>query len=199
MGTECLHKIETLDPLSKSCPLKQAHKHTSNMEYSSNDISAYFQHCPECDIQWRSHHLRPCENCDAAGIVLVLEVQQIEVLMKAVNAQFYGVNDETDLMTILANLMRDQWPDVPAALLAQACWMHLRGDILSPHPSPEKIEIAKEYSGDVPCASQTHPSPEDIEIAKEYFEERFQDSLQEYLDEYQWEAHKAVPQGLRAL
>jgi hypothetical protein len=146
------------------------------MEYSSNDISAYFQHCPECDIQWRSHHLRPCEHCDATGIVLALEEDQIEVLMEAVNTQFYGVDDETDILFVLSEMMIHLWPDVPAALLAQACWMHLRGDILSPHPSPEKIEIAKEY-----------------------FEERFQDSLQEYLDEFEWEAHKAGPQGLRAL
>ena len=62
-------------------------------------------------------------------------------------------------------------PDVPTALLAQACWMHLH----------------------------TLEETDEIEIAKEYFEERFQDSLQEYLDEFEWEAHKAVPQGLRAL
>jgi hypothetical protein len=151
------------------------------MEYSSNDISAYFQHCPECDIQWRSHHLRPCENCDATGVVLVLEENQIEVLMEAVNTQFYGVDDETDILFVLSELMIHQWPDVPAALLAQACWMHIH-----------TVETQA-------YASQTHPSPEKIEIAKEYFEERFQDSLQEYLDEFQWEAHKAGPQGLRAL
>jgi hypothetical protein len=128
------------------------------MEYSSNDISAYFQHCPECDIQWRSHHLRPCEHCDATGIVLVLEVQQIEVLMEAVNTQFYGVDDDTDILFVLSEMMIHLWPDVPDALLAQACWMHL----------------------------QTLEETDEIEIAKEYFEERFQDSLQEYLDEYQW-------------
>jgi S-adenosylmethionine/arginine decarboxylase-like enzyme len=141
------------------------------MEYSSNDISAYFQHCPECDIQWRSHHLRPCENCDATGVVLVLEENQIEVLMEAVNTQFYGVDDETDILFVLSEMMIHQWPDVPAALLAQACWMHI----------------------------STLEETDEIEIAKEYFEERFQDSLQEYLDEFQWEAHKAGPQGLRAL
>jgi len=147
------------------------------MEYSSNDISAYFQHCPECDIQWRSHHLRPCEHCDATGIVLALEEDQIEVLMEAVNTQFYGVDDETDILFVLSEMMIHLWPDVPDALLAQACWMYLQwGHFISPHPSPEKIEIAKEY-----------------------FEERFQDSLQEYLDEFEWEAHKAGPQGLRAL
>jgi hypothetical protein len=155
------------------------------MEYSSNDISAYFQHCPECDIQWRSHHLRPCENCDATGVVLALEEDQIEVLLEAVNAQFYGVNDETDLMTILADMMRDLWPDVPDALLAQACWMHL-----STLEETDEIEIAKEYSGDVPSP---HPSPEKIEIAKEYFEERFQDSLQEYLDEFEWSGDVPSP------
>jgi hypothetical protein len=141
------------------------------MEYSSNDISAYFQHCPECDIQWRSHHLRPCEHCDATGIVLALEEDQIEVLMEAVNTQFYGVDDETDILFVLSEMMIHLWPDVPDALLAQACWMHLG----------------------------TLEETDEIEIAKEYFEERFQDSLQEYLDEYQWEAHKAGPQGLRAL
>jgi hypothetical protein len=141
------------------------------MEYSSNDISAYFQHCPECDIQWRSHHLRPCEHCDATGVVLVLEENQIEVLMEAVNTQFYGVDDETDILFVLSEMMIHQWPDVPAALLAQACWMHI----------------------------STLEETDEIEIAKEYFEERFQDSLQEYLDEFQWEAHKAGPQGLRAL
>jgi hypothetical protein len=130
------------------------------MEYSSNDISAYFQHCPECDIQWRSHHLRPCENCDATGVVLVLEEDQIEVLLEAVNTQFYGVDDETDILFVLSEMMIHLWPDVPDALLAQACWMHL----------------------------QTLEETDEIEIAKEYFEERFQDSLQEYLDEYQWEA-----------
>jgi hypothetical protein len=130
------------------------------MEYSSNDISAYFQHCPECDIQWRSHHLRPCENCDATGIVLALEEDQIEVLLEAVNTQFYGVDDETDILFVLSEMMIHLWPDVPDALLAQACWMHL----------------------------QTLEETDEIEIAKEYFEERFQDSLQEYLDEYQWEA-----------
>jgi hypothetical protein len=130
------------------------------MEYSSNDISAYFQHCPECDIQWRSHHLRPCEHCDATGIVLALEEDQIEVLLEAVNTQFYGVDDETDILFVLSEMMIHLWPDVPDALLAQACWMHL----------------------------QTLEETDEIEIAKEYFEERFQDSLQEYLDEYQWEA-----------
>jgi hypothetical protein len=128
------------------------------MEYSSNDISAYFQHCPECDIQWRSHHLRPCEHCDATGIVLALEEDQIEVLMEAVNTQFYGVDDDTDILFVLSEMMIHLWPDVPAALLAQACWMHIG----------------------------TLEETEEIEIAKEYFEERFQDSLQEYLDEYQW-------------
>jgi len=128
------------------------------MDYSSNDISAYFQHCPECDIQWRSHHLRPCEHCDATGIVLALEEDQIEVLMEAVNTQFYGVNDETDILFVLSEMMIHLWPDVPAALLAQACWMYI----------------------------QTLEETDEIEIAKEYFEERFQDSLQEYLDEYQW-------------
>jgi hypothetical protein len=141
------------------------------MEYSSNDISAYFQHCPECDIQWRSHDLRSCENCDATGIVLALEENQIEVLMEAVNTQCYGVNSEDDILLVLSEMMIHQWPDVPTALLAQACWMHL----------------------------QMLEETDEIEIAKEYFEERFQDSLQEYLDEFEWEAHKAVPQGLRAL
>ena len=105
------------------------------MEYSSNDISAYFQHCPECDIQWRSHHLRPCEHCDATGVVLVLEEDQIEVLLEAVRTQCYGVNSEDDILFVLSEMMIDLWPDVPTALLAQACWMHLSGDILSPHPS----------------------------------------------------------------
>jgi hypothetical protein len=130
------------------------------MEYSSNDISAYFQHCPECDIQWRSHHLRPCEHCDATGIVLALEEDQIEVLMEAVNTQFYGVDDETDILFVLSEMMIHLWPDIPTALLAQACWMYI----------------------------QTLEETDEIEIAKEYFEERFQDSLQEYLDEYMWEA-----------
>jgi hypothetical protein len=121
------------------------------MEYSSNDISAYFQHCPECDIQWRSHHLRSCEQCDATGIVLVLEEQQIEVLMEAVNTQFYGVDDETDILFVLSEMMIHLWPDVPDALLAQACWMHL-----STLEETDEIEIAKEYSGDVPSP---HPSP----------------------------------------
>ena len=141
------------------------------MEYSSNDISAYFQHCPECDIQWRSPHLRPCEHCDATGVVLVLEEDQIEVLLEAVRTQCYGVNSEDDILFVLSEMMIDLWPDVPTALLAQACWMHLH----------------------------TLEETDEIEIAKEYFEERFQDSLQEYLDEFEWEAHKAVPQGLRAL
>ena len=132
------------------------------MEYSSNDISAYFQHCPECDIQWRSHHLRPCEHCDVTGIVLALEENQIEVLLEAVRTQFYGVNDETDILFVLSEMIH-LWPDVPAALLAQACWMHI----------------------------STLEETDEIEIAKEYFEERFQDSLQEYLDEYQWEAHNS--------
>lgn len=129
------------------------------MEYSSNDISAYFQHCPECDIQWRSHHLRPCEHCDATGITVTLDAGQIEVLLEAVNTQFYGVDDETDILFVLSEMMIHLWPDVPTALLAQACWMHLG----------------------------TLEETDEIEIAKEYFEERFQDSLQEYLDEYMWE------------
>jgi hypothetical protein len=128
------------------------------MEYSSNDISAYFQHCPECDIQWRSHDLRPCEHCDATGIVLQLEEDQIEVLLEAVRTQFYGVDDETDILFVLSEMMIHLWPDVPDALLAQACWMHI----------------------------QTLEETDEIEIAKEYFEERFQDSLQEYLDEFEW-------------
>ena len=129
------------------------------IEYSSNDISAYFQHCPECDIQWRSHHLRPCEYCDATGIVLRLEDAQVQVLMEVVRTQFYGVNDETDILFVLSEMMRHMWPDVPAALLAQACWMFL--------------------------GTQAHT--ENIETTMEFFEERFQDSLQEYLDEYMWE------------
>ena len=134
------------------------------MEYSSNDISAYFQHCPECDIQWRSHQLRPCSCCDTMGLVLQLEEDQIQVLMEVVRTQFYGVNDETDIMFVLSEMMLMRWPDVPTALLAQACWMHL----------------------------QTLEETDKIEIAKEYFEERFQDSLQEYLDEYQWEAQASL-------
>lgn len=129
------------------------------MEHS-NDISLHFLHCPECDTQWRSHHLQTCEHCSTMGLTLLLNEAQIEVLMEAVRTQCYGVNDETDLLFVLSEMIGS---DVPEALLAQACWMHLRGDIL--------------------CASQTHPSPKEIAIAKQYFEERFQDSLQEYLME----------------
>ena len=139
------------------------------MEYSSNDISAYFQHCPECDIQWRSHTLKCCPNVARhVGATLVLDPFQIGVLMNAVETRSFGVNDETDLMHVLSEMMDDVWPDVPPALLAQACWMHI-GTLVETQA----------------CASQTHPSSEEIEIAKEYFEERFQDSLQDYLDEYQ--------------
>jgi len=128
------------------------------MEYSSNDISAYFQHCPTCDIQWRSHTLKCCPNVARhVGATLVLDPFQIGVLMNAVETRSFGVNDETDLMHVLSEMMYDVWPDVPPALLAQACWMHIG----------------------------TLEETEEIEIAKEYFEERFQDSLQDYLDEYQ--------------
>lgn len=149
---EPTEKIETERRLKKSCPLKR----TSTMEYSSNDISAHFQHCPTCEIQWRSHDFHPCERCDATGIMVTLDAGQIEVLLNAVNTQFYGVNDETDLLTILANMMRMRWPDVPIALLAQACWMYLG----------------------------TLEETDNTAIAKEYFEECFQNSLEEFLEEY---------------
>lgn len=88
--------------------------------------------------------------------MVTLDAGQIEVLLNAVNTQFYGVNDETDLLTILANMMRMRWPDVPIALLAQACWMYLG----------------------------TLEETDNIAIAKEYFEECFQNSLEEFLEEY---------------
>ena len=128
------------------------------IKYSSNDITAYFQHCPECDTQWRSHQLRPCSCCDTMGIILHLEEDQIEVLMEVVRTQSYGVNDETDIMFVLSEMMLHLWPDVPAALLAQACWMYLG----------------------------TQHYTEELETTMKFFEERFEDSLQEYLDEYEW-------------
>ena len=154
------------------------------MEHS-NDISLHFLHCPECDTQWRSHHLQTCEHCSTMGLTLLLNEAQIEVLMEAVRTQFYGVNDETDLLFVLSE-MRD-WSDVPTALLAQACWMHLSGDILCASQgsqSPQGSQTLRACFVQA-CFAQTHPSPEEIEIAKEYFEERFQDSLQEYLMEAQ--------------
>jgi len=123
------------------------------MEHS-NDISLYFLYCPECDTQWRSHHLQTCEHCSTMGLTLLLNTAHIEVLMEAVRTQCYGVNDETDILFVLSEMIGS---DVPEALLAQACWMHLR----------------------------TQAPTEEIMIAMEYFETRFQDSLQEYLMEAQ--------------
>ena len=121
------------------------------MEHS-NDISLHFLHCPECDTQWRSHHLQTCEHCSTMGLTLVLDDAQVEALLKAVRTQCYGVNDETDLLFVLSE-MRD-WSDVPTALLAQACWMYLR----------------------------TKARTKKIMIAMEYFEDRFQESLIEEND-----------------
>lgn len=78
------------------------------------------------------------------GATLMLQEDQIKVLMNAVETQCFGVNDETDLMFVLSEMM--EWPDVPADMLAQACWMHLR-------------DFAEET--------------EETEIAMEYFEDRF--------------------------
>ena len=129
------------------------------MEHS-NDISLHFLYCPECDTQWRSHHLQTCEHCSTMGLTLVLDDAQVEVLLKAVRTQFYGVNDETEILFVLAE-MRD-WSDVPTALLAQACWMYLR----------------------------TQARTKKIMIAMEYFENRFQESLieendMEYMERFQ--------------
>ena len=130
------------------------------MQYNSNDISAYFQHCPECDIQWRSHHKQPCRICTGTtGVVLILNDIQEDVLMEAVITKSFGVNSEDDILVVLSEMMIKKWPDVPTALLAQACWMHLRKS----------------------------PSTEEIEVGMEFFEKRFQESLQEFLDEYMWD------------
>jgi hypothetical protein len=52
------------------------------------------------------------------------------------------VNDETDLMFVLSEMMSDSWPDVPADMLAQACWMHLRN---SDEETDEGIDLAMQY------------------------------------------------------
>ena len=132
------------------------------MEYDSHDISAYFLHCLECDTQWRSHHLQTCEHCSTMGLALQLDEAQINALMEAVNTPFYGVNDETDILFVLS-IMREFWSDVPEALLAQACWMHLRTQVRT-----KKIMIAMEY-----FEERFQDSLVETENAMEYFEERF--------------------------
>ena len=124
------------------------------MQYNSNDISAYFLQCADCDHEWRSHTPQRCPNCARhMGSTLMLDPFQIGVLMNAVETQCFGVNDETDLMFVLSEMMSDSWPDVPADMLAQACWIYLR-------------DFAEET--------------EKTETAMEYFEERFQDSLEDF-------------------
>jgi hypothetical protein len=39
-------------------------------------------------------------------------------------------------------MMSDSWPDVPADMLAQACWMHLRN---SDEETDEAIDLAMQY------------------------------------------------------
>ena len=73
--------------------------------------------------------------------------------MNVVETQCFGGNEETDLMFVLSEMMSDSWPDVPADMLAQACWIYLR-------------DFAEET--------------EKTETAMEYFEERFQDSLEDF-------------------
>lgn len=124
------------------------------MQYDSNDISAYFHHCPECDIQWRSHHQEACLTCTGTtGVVLILTASQLEVLMDNVNRKSFGVNSEDDILLVLTEMMLKTWPDVPMALIAQACWMHLR----------------------------TLPSSEETDIGMEFFEMRFQENLHELI------------------
>jgi hypothetical protein len=118
-----------------------------------NDISAYFLDCADCDHTWRSYKPQRCPICARhMGATLMLEAGQIEFLMKAVETQFFGVNDETDLLFVLSEMMSDSWPDVPTDMLAQACWMHLRDQ----------------------------PSTEENTVAMKYFEERFADSILDF-------------------
>ena len=106
----------------------------------TNDISAYILQCADCDHEWRSHTPQRCPNCARhMGSTLILDPFQIGVLMNAVETQCFGVNDETDLMFVLSEMM--EWPDVPADMLAQACWIYLR-DFAE---ETKKTEIAMEY------------------------------------------------------
>ena len=118
----------------------------------TNDISAYILQCADCDHEWRSHTPQRCPNCARhMGAALTLQEDQIKALMEAVETQCVGVNDETDLMFVLSEMMRDSWPDVPADMLAQACWMHLR-------------DLAEKTEG--------------IDLAMQYFEARFMEATE---------------------
>jgi hypothetical protein len=109
----------------------------------TNDISAYILQCADCDHEWRSQTPQRCPNCARhMGAALTLQEDQIKALMEAVETQCVGVNDETDLMFVLSEMMSDSWPDVPADMLAQACWMHLRN---SDEETDEGIDLAMQY------------------------------------------------------
>ena len=114
----------------------------------TNDISAYFLQCADCDHEWRSHTPQRCPKCARhMGSTLMLQEDQIKVLMEAVETQCFGVNDETDLMFVLSEMMSNSWPDVPVDMLAQACWIHLR-DFAEETEETEETETAMEYFED---------------------------------------------------
>ena len=99
----------------------------------ADDIQALYLLCPSCDHEWRAYDHERCTRCARSiGTTLVLNEAQIETLMNAVNNQEYGVNSEDDIMFVLSEMISESWFNVPALLLAQACWIHLSSQRSTP-------------------------------------------------------------------
>jgi len=109
------------------------------MNFHSEDITANFWHCNDCDHEWREEQPVFCPNCESADIVpsFTLTQNQKYELLDAVNEMIFVGNDEDDLIEITDKMVDCQWFSEEDSLCVQACWMHL-----NTFPITDRIERA---------------------------------------------------------
>jgi hypothetical protein len=109
------------------------------MDFHSEDITANFWHCNDCDFEWREEHPVFCPDCESADIVpsFSLSEEQMYELMDAVNLMNFVGNDEDDLIELTDRMNDCEWFSEDDAMCVQACWMYL-----NTLPRTNKIERA---------------------------------------------------------